>query len=252
MDDHVAKPNDVEQLFSCLARWIKPGVRGFEPEGDVPSKPAETPVAVSQGQLPESIEGINLKEGVMRVGGNEKLYRSLLMKLRDDYAGTDQEIKDLLQSEKAGEAERLAHSIKGVAGNVGAGQLQEAAAELEHAIKEEEVDSYEEKISVFGKVLKSVVTALGVLGGEEKEADGPDKTGPEATPAELAAALEELLPRLKTRKPKQCKAAMKKIKELKWPSEFSIEIADLDRLIKKYKFKDALPLVEALKSKLQG
>ena len=252
MDDHVAKPIDVEQLFSCLARWIKPGVRGFEPEGDVPSKPAETPVAVSQGQLPESIEGINLKEGVMRVGGNEKLYRSLLMKLRDDYAGTDQEIKDLLQSEKAGEAERLAHSIKGVAGNVGAGQLQEAAAELEHAIKEEEVDSYEEKISVFGKVLKSVVTALGVLGGEEKEADGPDKTGPEATPAELAAALEELLPRLKTRKPKQCKAAMKKIKELKWPSEFSIEIADLDRLIKKYKFKDALPLAETLKTKLNG
>ena len=45
---------------------------------------------------------------------------------------------------------------------------------------------------------------------------------------------------------------MAKIKDLKWPSEFSVEIADLDRLIKKYKFKEALPLVEALQSKLKG
>ena len=184
--------------------------------------------------------------------GNEKLYRSLLMKLRDDYANTDHEIKNLLQSEKADEAERLAHSIKGVAGNVGAGPLQETAAELEHAIRDAEADLYEEKISVFGKVLKNVITALGVLGGEEKEAADSDKAGPEATPDELAAALEELLPHLKTRKPKPCKEAMVKIKLLKWPSEFSMEIADLDRLIKKYKFKDALPLVETLQNRLKG
>jgi len=31
-----------------------------------------------------------------------------------------------------------------------------------------------------------------------------------------------------------------------------VEIADLERFIKKYKFKDALPLVEALQSKLKG
>jgi len=43
---------------------------------------------------------------------------------------------------------------------------------------------------------------------------------------------------------------MKKIKDLKWPSEFSTEIADLDRLIKKYKFKEALPMVEALRNRL--
>ena len=43
---------------------------------------------------------------------------------------------------------------------------------------------------------------------------------------------------------------MKKIKDLKWPSEYSTEIADLDRLIKKYKFKEALPMVEALRNRL--
>ena len=251
MNDHVAKPIDVKQLFSTLVKWVEPGDREFTPKADT-AKPPEAAPSSPKDQLPEAIEGINLKEGLMRVGGNEKLYRTLLMKLRDDYAKMDQEIKDLLQSEKTGDAERLAHTVKGVAGNVGAGNLQEAAAELEHTIKEGNADSYDETISAFGKVLKDVVAALGVLGGEEEETADSDKAGPEATPDELAAALEELLPHLKTRKPKPCKEAMSKIKELKWPSEFSTEIADLDRLIKKYKFKEALPLVEALQAKLKG
>ena len=45
---------------------------------------------------------------------------------------------------------------------------------------------------------------------------------------------------------------MKKIKDLKWPAEFSTEIADLDRLIKKYKFKEALPLVAVIVNYLSG
>jgi two-component system, sensor histidine kinase and response regulator len=58
-------------------------------------------------------------------------------------------------------------------------------------------------------------------------------------------------PQLKTRKPKPCKEVVLKFKDLKWPSEYSIEIADLDRLIKKYKFKEALPLAEALQNRLR-
>ena len=252
MNDHVVKPINPDELFSALVKWIKPGERDFVPEVAGEVQKGESAAPSAKAALPEKIEGIDLKDGLMRVGGNEKLYQTLLMKLRDDYAGTDQEIKDLLQVEKTGDAERLAHTVKGVAGNVGAGQLQEAAAGLEHAIKEGETDTYEEKISAFGKVLKDVVAALGVLGEEEKEAADSDKAGPEATPDELAAALEELLPHLKTRKPKPCKEAMLRIKDLNWPSEFSLEIADLGQLIKKYKFKEALPLAESLQANLKG
>ena len=188
----------------------------------------------------------------MRVGGNEKLYRKLLIKLRDDYAHADQEIANHLKSGEDGEAERLAHSIKGVAGNVGAGPLQEAAAKLEHVIKGGEADIHEAEILAFGKVLKNVVTALGVVGGEEKKTATLNKAGSEATSDEMSAALGELLAQLKTRKPKLCKEAMLKIKGLKWPNDFSMEIADLDRFVKKYKFKDALPLAEALLNKRPG
>jgi two-component system sensor histidine kinase/response regulator len=174
------------------------------------------------------------------------------MTFRDDYAKTDEEIRTLLESEKADEAERLAHSIKGVAGNVGAGPLQEADGVLEAAIKQGEVDTYEEKISAFGKVLKAVVSALGVLGGEPEKADTAQAQGGETDPEVLAAALEEMIAHLKTRKPKLCKGAMEKLKTCAWPPACSIEIADLERLVKKYKFKEALHLVEAIRNKLKG
>jgi hypothetical protein len=44
---------------------------------------------------------------------------------------------------------------------------------------------------------------------------------------------------------------MEKLKTYRWPPAFSVEMADLERLIKKYKFKDALPLAEVLQSKLK-
>lgn len=91
-----------------------------------------------------------------------------------------------------------------------------------------------------------------VLGGEPEQDDTavvPDAV--EKDPKILAAALEAMMPYLKTRKPKQCKEAMAKMKKIPWPSDVSMEMADLERLIKKYKFKDALPLAEALKTRLK-
>ena len=86
MDDHVAKPIDVNQLFSCLAQWIKPDPERVAEEIPEPTLKITPGLPTHAPALPEKIEGINLKEGGMRVGGNEKLYRKLLIKLRDDYA----------------------------------------------------------------------------------------------------------------------------------------------------------------------
>jgi len=60
----------------------------------------------------------------------------------------------------------------------------------------------------------------------------------------MTTALGKLFPYFKTWKPKLCKEVMGKIKGLKWPSEFSIEIAEA------LKFKDALPLAEAFRNRL--
>jgi two-component system sensor histidine kinase/response regulator len=63
------------------------------------------------------------------------LYRPLLLRFRGDYAAADRRIADLVAANKYPEAEREAHSLKGLAGQIGAHDLRDRAAELQVAIK---------------------------------------------------------------------------------------------------------------------
>jgi two-component system sensor histidine kinase/response regulator len=253
MNDHVAKPIDPAQLFSALVQWIKPGVRGFTPR-TAPAAPAvpATPASPAEDLLPPSIPGVDIEAGLNRVAGNRKLYRKIMLKLRDEYAKSRTEIDELLAKGRLEEAERAAHSIKGVAGNVGATGLQAASAELELAIKNGQDGDIPEILDKFGGELDALVSALKVLGNEPGAEDSPAAAGPEASSEDMCAALLELLPHLKTKKPKPCKAAMEKISQLNWPTQFNLDISEMAKLIKKYKFKDAVPLAEQMLQRLKG
>ena len=250
MNDHVAKPIDHEDLMRSLTTWIKPGARGFSPTGSRPGQTQEIPRPIDT--LPKRLAGVDIQDGLNRVAGNKKLYRKLLIKVREDYARAAEEIAALLAEGKTGEAERLAHSIKGVAGNVGAGQLQSAGAELEAAIKENDRQAIPLKLQALGVEIEILVRALQALGGPQPSETTPRVAGPVSSTAEMIQALDELLPHVKSRKPKPCKAALEEINQLQWPTEFNFEISELNKLVKKYKFKDALPLVEGILAKLKG
>jgi two-component system sensor histidine kinase/response regulator len=249
MNDHVAKPIDPDQLFGSLVRWIKPGVRDFAPETSTAA--GEPATNKAERVLPDAISGVDLHEGLNRVGGNEQLYRKLLIKLRDDYAGAESEIRAALREGEIQEARRLAHSIKGVAGNVGAKPLQLAAADLESAVKNGAGGATMDKLSAFGQTLAQTASALEALGPAESAQAEPAHAGPVSSPEELSSSLRNLLPHLRAKKPKPSKEALGKAEKLNWPGELTIELAELSELINRYKFKQALPLVETLLDKLK-
>ncbi len=79
-----------------------------------------------------------------------------------------------------------------------------------------------------------------------------NKTGCKiGSPKLLFELLSTLGPFIQKRKPKQSKEIMAEISEYIWPDEFAQEIAELDRLIRKYKFKLALPIYESTMEKLK-
>ncbi len=64
MNDHVAKPIEPDNLFKTLVQWIAPRdsevtQAGFEPSGK----------KIAEDKLPGSLEGIDIAEGLRRVGG---------------------------------------------------------------------------------------------------------------------------------------------------------------------------------------
>ncbi len=73
-----------------------------------------------------------------------------------------------------------------------------------------------------------------------------------ADSALLLELLLKLKPHVKKRKPKPCKNVMGEINSYSWPDEYAQEIVELDRLIGKYKFKDAYTIFESIVDKLKS
>ena len=131
MNGHVSKPIDPSALFETLERFVAPTEKG---EALQPQEPAPAAVVAEADELPD-VAGLNVAEGLVRVAGNRKLYRKLLRQFSTTEADAAQRIASALAEKDRALAERLAHTVKGVAGNIGAHAVQNAAAHLEKAIK---------------------------------------------------------------------------------------------------------------------
>ena len=130
MNDHVAKPIDVKELFDVLNRWLD------VPEGSC-SKETDTTktVAPVDAGLPD-ITGVDTTTGLARVGGNIAVYHKILDKFRQTQADAPARIRAALATGDQATAQREAHTLKGVAGNIGADAVQAAAKKVEVLIRE--------------------------------------------------------------------------------------------------------------------
>src|SRR6201987_599623 len=174
MNDHVSKPIDADVLFSTLMRWGKPRPRQAT-ESQAPPIPARTTPADRADELPE-IVGINLDDGLKRVAGNRRLYRDLLGQFVARQANTAAQISAALESEDLKLAERIAHTVKGVAGNIGITQGESAAQQLEKAIREGQ-NSVAALLGAFATVLDTQVHAIDQA-LRESTASRPKETPP--------------------------------------------------------------------------
>ena len=127
MADHITKPIDPEAMFRTLARWVKPAAGGAKRAMAATPRDAPPP-------LPE-IVGLDAAAGLKRVAGNRRLYLDLLRQFGQHQADASQRIAAAMAAGDAATAERIAHTVKGVAGNLGFGALQSAAEQAETALR---------------------------------------------------------------------------------------------------------------------
>jgi len=137
MNGHVTKPIDPDQLFVTLQKWIKPSEKRVTAQKPVVSvEPSEEDKVVSiEEDLPESLPGFDLADGLRRLQGNKTLYRKLLLNFATDYNEVANEIREALDAEDFESAHSLVHNLKGLAGNLSAAALQAAAVNIEKLVK---------------------------------------------------------------------------------------------------------------------
>ena len=90
-----------------------------------------------------AIEGIDIADGLRRVAGNRRLDRSLLEQFVVKHADAKAKMDQALRNGDREGAERVAHTLKGLAGNISIGRVHSAAAKLEKAIRENDTSADE-------------------------------------------------------------------------------------------------------------
>jgi len=246
MNDHVAKPIDPNQLYGALAKWIKPKAREIPTAYLTKQQKAKDNV-----QLPQELPEIDIKAGLIRVGGNKKLYRDLLIKFYNDYQTIINDIHEALDKKDLELAQRLAHTVKGVAGNIGATEIQKAAEIVELSIKDGHLEEISDLLQTLQEKLDIPMAALKAVSETKTKDDANQGEKPKGTKAQLEAFIAKLEPLLKKRKPKPCKEELEEINQFSWSGEYADQLNSLNKTISKYKFKDAVATLANFKQSLQ-
>jgi len=146
MNDYLTKPIDQNRLFATLKTWIPAGpdrpYTGEEEVGEAVRRTGgEAQVDGGDSGLSDffgvkNLPGIDLAKGIERLQGNKKLYRKLLHEFVQNHADDLQKINQALADKNIQRAQRLAHTLKGVARSIAANHLSAIAEELEVSLRQ--------------------------------------------------------------------------------------------------------------------
>jgi len=246
MNDHVTKPIDPDQLIDALVKWIEPGER------EMSEAVCELLVGKREMEeiLPSELPGISITSGLGRVGGNKRLYAKLLCKFKDGQQKAVEQIEAALQSGDAETAARLAHTVKGVSGNLGGERLYRAAAELEKAIKEGK-ESLGNSMTEFSSQLKVVMDGIKVFEESLAAQRGHEKPATEVPVDE--EAVKPLLQEMAQLLESDLTEAMHRLEALKQHlgnSSVQEEFNRLEKQVESFDTDTALKTVQTIAGKL--
>jgi two-component system sensor histidine kinase/response regulator len=156
MNDHIAKPIEPEALFHTLRQWLpsKSGAPALRRRRVIPARSSD------MLELP-ALPGLDTVNGLRRVAGNRHLYLDLLGKYVAGQAEAMTHIRAALANADWATAQRLAHTLKGVSGNIGATTVQQQAARLEQALQQQmDIARLEPLLMQTEDALAALITSL--------------------------------------------------------------------------------------------
>ncbi len=254
IDDYILKPISRNVLFTALKNQIGPGFELPVPEPAASVEQGQTPAGPGAGTM--NLPGLDIRDGLERLGGAVDIYAEILSDFCRTYAGFHQEMKALISGSAFNQAADLSHSLKGAAGNVSAMALFESVKALEQACRQKrdrEARSLLKQVqSAYETVCRSAEQFSARIETpdhqKEKKASAP---APDAPNAKIEALARSLMDSLDQCDPVLSETLVRKMKlqiQDLWKKEMDL----LTDAVKNYQFDDAKEFVTILVEKAGG
>ncbi|TIH17008.1 response regulator [Marinifilum sp. JC120] len=151
MNEHLTKPIDPDELKRALCRYLDAEETTYVPN---------LCVAVGMEDSLPDLPGIDCAKGLRNIGGRRDSYLKVLQGFRERYSGFSEELAHILAESGKEQALLSIHSLKGVAGNIGAARLYELCRILEGDLRDENFGGYEDDFKLFVTELELVACGL--------------------------------------------------------------------------------------------
>jgi PAS domain S-box-containing protein len=187
MNDHITKPINVYELKKTLEYWLarSKGKSSTLKTISLPDLDQED----SNIGFPD-LPGFDITSGLHRMGGDQERYRKLLLQFQARQSKT---VHDTLEALDAGDLaflEHRVHTLKGLAGNIGAINLHQSAVNLEASLRQANTASLKELVTQLNQDLQNTCDVISQLAIPEEPVEN------EKTIDELSAQEKEKLERL--------------------------------------------------------
>lgn len=183
MQDFLPKPVQPNALFTMLARWLEHKAI----VNTVLDLNQDHEAYLCDKQLTQSFDFTQLQhvdgsQGLSLMMGKHELYLKVLSRFRDGQANTAHQLHTAIETDELDHAMMLVHTLKGLAGSIGAKQVQADAAHLEFALQALNHD--EEKRETTNQLALNLQHSLALVLAE-LQSQLPEAKNTH-TPAELA------------------------------------------------------------------
>ena len=188
MDDFIPKPIEPDNLWAMLFKWIQPSTHRKAPAKDYTEQalPQQNRLMLNANRkVPETIEGLDVRAGLKRVLGKEDLYLSMLNKFLSGQKNVLAEMQQSLQAKDWMTLERIAHTLKWLAANIGAQHIADKASLVESSAKQNNVNEVNHYLDSLSEPLDKILTAL----NESIKETSDDEVKKEPLDAQLSQSL---------------------------------------------------------------
>lgn len=247
MNDYLTKPINHQALFRALVHWIPAGKRPLPERYNKLHQLGVPDDKKSEIVLPE-LPGLDVAQGLTRVCSNGRLYLQLLERFAQQFGTFVPALQSQLERGAFRDALLAVHTLKGVSANIAAFDVQRASIQVEQALKHAHgaisdallADLQHSLDTVLSGISRSKVLDLLSLSHASSGAGESSKK----ELADAPALFVQLRQALEKKVPKQSKEVLHALQVMPLSSDHMSLVQGLSGLLRGYKFKEALALLD--------